>query len=132
MTVPPPGPGCAQPARAAASVPIPFQAEDRSASQLSWQAGLSLLLCLVLAVAASYWLKRRMGGPALPGGARLQLLEVRRIDRRSSLVVARWGDELLLLGGGGEHMTVLARRRADDDGAAPAAPPAPAVWDRPL
>jgi flagellar protein FliO/FliZ len=68
-----------------------------------WRVGGALLLCMVIAVAAAFVLRARMGGGELLSfvskrQGRLRLVETLRLGQRSSLlIVACDGKEMLLL-----------------------------------
>ena len=77
-------------------------------SSLLWLLALVVALWLVRAVLPRWLAGRAAGG----GSTRMQVLEVRRLDARKSLILVAVDGEQLLLGATDAHIATLSRLRA--------------------
>lgn len=110
-----PVPDAASPAASPASA-IPFKQDREAGDHLGLRAAGALLICLLVGGGAIYLLTKRrdIGTARQRGGARLRVLESKRLGPRSGLLLVRWDDEDLLIAQGDGRIDLLARKPTVD------------------
>lgn len=109
-----PAPDAASPASSPSA--IPFKQDREGRDQLGLRAAGALLVCLLVGGGAIYLLAKRrdLGTARQRGGARLRILESKRLGPRSGLLLVRWDDEDLLIAQGDGRLELVARKPTVD------------------
>lgn len=107
---------------------IPFKVDKETSGGLSGRVLFALLACAVVGAGGIYLLRRRQfPRQSAAAGRRLELLEVKSLGVKASVVLLRWDHEELLIAHNDARTELLARRTKsspnDDQAVTPKATP---------
>ena len=98
-------------ASSSASSVIPFKVDKETTGDLSGRVLFAILACAAAGAGAIYLLRRRQfPGQSSATGRRLELLEVKSLGVKASVVLLRWDHEELLIAHSDARTELLARK----------------------
>lgn len=93
------------------SLVIPFKVDKETSGGMSGRVIFALLACAVVGASGIYLLRRRQfPSQSAAAGRRLELLEVKSIGVKASVVLLRWDHEELLISHSDARTELLARK----------------------